>query len=73
LQIKTKIVSCHTAVSKPVKQEINSRQGPAWLPDIVCNLYLVKCFENVNSSTTAELREEISAGIQEIREDLNFV
>jgi hypothetical protein len=24
LQIKTKIVSCHTADSKPVKQEINS-------------------------------------------------
>ncbi len=25
LQIKTKIVSCHTADSKPVKQEVNSR------------------------------------------------
>jgi hypothetical protein len=24
LQIKTKIVSCHTADSKPVKQEVNS-------------------------------------------------
>jgi hypothetical protein len=24
LQIKTKIVSCHTAGSKPVKQEVNS-------------------------------------------------
>jgi hypothetical protein len=24
LQIKTKIVSCHTAVSKQVKQEVNS-------------------------------------------------
>jgi hypothetical protein len=24
LQIKTKIVSCHTANSKPVKQEVNS-------------------------------------------------
>jgi hypothetical protein len=25
LQIKTKIVSCHTADSKPVKQEVNGR------------------------------------------------
>jgi hypothetical protein len=25
LKIKTKIVSCHTADSKPVKQEVNSR------------------------------------------------
>jgi len=24
MQIKSKIVSCHTAVSKPVKQEVNS-------------------------------------------------
>ncbi len=24
LQIKTKIVSCHTVASKPVKQEVNS-------------------------------------------------
>ena len=29
LQIKTKIVSCHTAVSKPVKQEVN---GTVMLP-----------------------------------------
>ncbi len=26
LQIKTKIVSCHTADSKPVKQEVNSTE-----------------------------------------------
>jgi len=28
LQIKTKIVSCHTAVSKPVKQEVNGTLIP---------------------------------------------
>jgi hypothetical protein len=32
LQIKTKIVSCHTAISKPVKQEIN---GTVILPPLV--------------------------------------
>jgi hypothetical protein len=32
LQIKTKIVSCHTADSKPVKQEVN---GTLILPPLV--------------------------------------
>jgi len=32
LQIKTKIGSCHTADSKPVKQEVN---GTAMLPPLV--------------------------------------
>jgi hypothetical protein len=32
LQIKTKIVSCHTADSKPVKQEVN---GTVILPPLV--------------------------------------
>ncbi len=32
LQIKTKIVSCHTADSKPVKQEVN---GTMILPPLV--------------------------------------
>jgi hypothetical protein len=32
LQIKTKIVSCHTADSKPVKQEVN---GTVMLPPLV--------------------------------------
>ncbi len=32
LQIKTKIVSCHTAHSKPVKQEVN---GTVVLPPLV--------------------------------------
>jgi hypothetical protein len=39
LQIKTKIVSCHTAESRPVKQEVN---GTVILPPLVfpekCNL-----------------------------------
>ncbi len=29
LQIKTKIVSCHTADSQPVKQEVNSTPAPS--------------------------------------------
>jgi hypothetical protein len=33
LQMKTKIVSCHTADSKPVKQEVNST---VILPPLVC-------------------------------------
>jgi hypothetical protein len=33
-QIKTKIVSCHTADSKPVKQEVN---GTVILPPLVFN------------------------------------
>jgi hypothetical protein len=32
LQIKTKIVSCHTTYSKPIKQEVN---GTAILPPLV--------------------------------------
>jgi hypothetical protein len=32
LQVKTKIVSCHTADSKPVKQEVN---GTVILPPLV--------------------------------------
>jgi hypothetical protein len=32
LQIKTKVVSCHTADSKPVKQEVN---GTVILPTLV--------------------------------------
>jgi len=32
LQIKTKIVNCHTADSKPVKQEVN---GTVILPPLV--------------------------------------
>jgi hypothetical protein len=32
LQIKTKIISCHTADSKPVKQEVN---GTVILPPLV--------------------------------------
>jgi hypothetical protein len=35
LQIKTKVVSCHTADSKPVKQEVNGTVifPPSVLPD----------------------------------------
>jgi len=38
LQIKTKIVSCHTAHSKPVKQEVN---GTVILPPLVFPVSLV--------------------------------
>ncbi len=36
MQIKTKIVSCHTADSKPVKQEVN---GTVILPPLVFPTY----------------------------------
>ena len=36
LQIKTKIVSCHTADTKPVKQEVN---GTVILPPLVFPAY----------------------------------
>ncbi len=39
LQIKTKIVSCHTADSKPVKQEVN---GTVILPPLVLSGYTNK-------------------------------
>jgi hypothetical protein len=38
LQIKTKIVSCHTADSKPVKQEVN---GTVILPPLVFPGFIV--------------------------------
>jgi hypothetical protein len=47
LQIKTKIVSCHTADSKPVKQEVN---GTVILPPLVfpaLTYYTSKCFCSV--------------------------
>ena len=41
LQIKTKIVSCHAADSKPVKQEVN---GTVILPPLVFPvLTIIKC------------------------------
>ncbi len=42
LQIKTKIVSCHTADSKPVKQEVN---GTVILPPLVFPALLLECFQ----------------------------
>jgi len=39
LQIKTKIVSCHTADSKPVKQEVNST---VILPPLVFPVQAIK-------------------------------
>jgi hypothetical protein len=39
LQIKTKIVSCHTANSKPDKQEVN---GTVILPPLVFPVYSIK-------------------------------
>jgi hypothetical protein len=41
LQIKTKIVSCHTTDSKPVKQEVNST---VILPPLVYPAYGLTCF-----------------------------
>ncbi len=49
LQIKTKIVSCHTADSKPVKQEVN---GTVILPPLVfpVKTFRLKMFYNPFSS-----------------------
>jgi len=41
LQVKTKIVSCHTADSKPVKQEVN---GTVILPPIVFTALTIPTF-----------------------------
>jgi len=39
MKIKTKIVSCHTPDSKPVKQEIN---GTVVLPPLVFPAYIIR-------------------------------
>ncbi len=44
LQIKTKIVSCHTANSKPVKQEVN---GTVILPPLVFPGLSLPPFSNI--------------------------
>ncbi len=54
MQIKTKIVSCHTADSKPVKQEVNSTVilPPLVFPgltDLIANVLLY------NATLTAKL------------------
>jgi hypothetical protein len=57
LQIKTKLVSCHTADSKPVKQEVN--------PTVILPLLVFPVFGNKVSKQigaqkrTAKLRHEI--------------
>ncbi len=64
LQIKTKIVSCHTANSKPIQQEVN---GTVILPLlvfllwIICNIFsLVEYsrFENIRMSQVQKLNEK---------------
>ncbi len=40
MQITTKIVSCHTADTKPVKQEVN---GTVILPPLVPLMYVLLC------------------------------
>jgi hypothetical protein len=51
LQVNTKTVSCHTADSKPVKQEVN---GTVILPPLVFPVQAIRLslfsFENVYSS-----------------------
>ncbi len=48
LQIKTKIVSCHTADFKPVKQEVN---GTAILPPLVRVLHYTRLERFANENT----------------------
>jgi hypothetical protein len=64
LQIKTKIVSCHTADSKPVKQEVNSTVilPPLVFPD--CAHTIMQYFPNAlayfgPSSFLSERRESL--------------
>jgi hypothetical protein len=52
LQIKTKIVSCYSADSKPVKQEVN---GTVILPNLVFPVGALKD-ENVASTTITILK-----------------
>jgi hypothetical protein len=62
LQIKTKIVSCHTADSKPVKQEVN---GTVILPPLV--------FPGVNfMSTSWEEKFHLAKFVQKLVERRNF-
>jgi len=53
LQIKTKIVSCHTADSKPVKQEVNGTVilPPLVFPDIAFSPDFVRGREKSTSNT----------------------
>jgi hypothetical protein len=53
LQIKTKIVSCHTADSKPVKQEIN---GTVILPPLVFPGQNYPTLSNICESSTETLK-----------------
>ncbi len=56
LKIKTKIVSCHTADSKPVQQEVNSTVilPPLAFPDCTIDLLFdwfgLVCFANKNKN-----------------------
>jgi hypothetical protein len=47
LQIKTKIVSCHTADYKPVKQEVN---GTVILPPLVVPVFIVRATGDIKWS-----------------------
>jgi hypothetical protein len=62
MQIKTKIVSCHTADSKPVKQEVN---GTVILPPLVFpaltlkkNVFVEKVKERRRNEEGASIHEE---------------
>ncbi len=67
LQIKTKIVSCHTADSKPVKQEVN---GTMILPPLVfpaeSDWFLTNASSSLNDvKLKNELRGRFEEGFQE--------
>jgi len=56
LQIKTKIVSCHTADAKPVKQEVN---GTIILPPLVFpGLSLTRFLKRVYCNEEGQSNEE---------------
>jgi hypothetical protein len=74
LPIKTKIVSCHTTDSKPVKQEVNSTILPPLVFPAQCHTNLsfkaakndrkkfVGCFVNTNSVFYQFFRETLPFG-----------
>ncbi len=62
LQIKTKIVSCHTADSKPVKKEVN---GTVIIPPLVFpvpTMVSIRKKENVYSVGTSSCWTFVGAG-----------
>ncbi len=59
MQIKTKIVSCHTANSKPVKQEVNGKVilPPLVFPSVSISYFFCVCLSVGNVILYEEHRD----------------